>query len=126
MESDDLVAEDVVSWGDGGWDGDGSGQVVGHQSIGSPGTWSSRVVEETRLGDLEPLEGGLVDGSAITTAVCEVVDDWAVVRLWPCVPVQINVSSSGDRCRESSVLGSVVADDIASCELGWRDESEIG
>lgn len=126
VESNDLVAEDVVSWGDGGWDSDGAGQVVGHQSIRSPGTWSSSVVEETGLGDLEPLERGLVNSGAITTAVGEVVDDWTVVRLWPCVPVKVDVSSSLDWRGESGVLGSIVANDVASSELGWGNESEIG
>jgi hypothetical protein len=125
VKSDHLVTENVVSWGEGGWDGDGPGHVVGHELIGSPGSWGSGVVDDTLLGDLEELEGGFVDGSTVTGALGHVVDDWSLVGFWPCVPFHSDGSSSGNGGAQLCVGGISVADDIASAESGWSDETKI-
>lgn len=73
MESDDLVTEDVVSWCNVGGDGDGPRVVVGDQSIGSPVTRDSSVVQKSNSINLEEFQGGLVDSCAIAVTAGEVV-----------------------------------------------------
>lgn len=108
------MAEDVVSWCDGGWDGDGPGEVVSHEFIGGPCSWSGRVVDYSLLGDLEEFESGLVNGGAVSFAIGHVIDDWTVVGLCPGVPVHLDSSSGCDGGRGFSVGGISVADDISS------------
>jgi hypothetical protein len=55
VECDNLVAEDIVSRGDVGWNGDRPGIVVGDQIIGSPFSWWGGAIDETTSIDLEEL-----------------------------------------------------------------------
>lgn len=77
VERDDLVAQDVVAGLERGGDGDVVGEVVGDQVVGRP---DSRVGagDETRCVNLDPLEGGLVNGGWVVSGR-NVGDHWAVV-----------------------------------------------
>lgn len=125
MQGDDLVAEDVVASGDAAGDGHGPAVVVGDQVVGGPGTGGTAAIDETALADLEPLEGGLVDGRAVAVAAGEVVDDGAVVALGPLSPLQLNLSSGLDRSRELGVLGILVADDVGVGVAVGLDEAQV-
>ena len=95
MEGDDLVAEDVLAGSDVLGDSDGPGVAVGDQVIGGPAVGSS--VVEALLIDLEEGEvtgGG--GGAVVAGALGEVVEDGAVVRLGPGVPLELDLATSSD------------------------------
>lgn len=87
MHGDDLVAEDVRARGQAVGDGDGPGVVVGDQVRGGP---RLGVQVDAGLVNLDPLEGGLVDGGAGVVGgatVGDVGQDGADVGLGPSGPV---------------------------------------
>lgn len=96
MQSDDLVTENVVSRGNISWDGDRPGVVVGDQGIRCPASRYGSVIEKSNSIDLEELQSSLVGRGAVTIAVCEVINDWTVVRFWPGSPLHLNSSTSCD------------------------------
>lgn len=87
MHGDDLVAEDVRARGEAVGHGDGPGVVVGDQVCGSP---RLGVQVDTGLVNLDPLQGGLVDGGAGIVGgatVGNVCQDGSDVGLGPSGPV---------------------------------------
>lgn len=98
MECDDLVAEDVVAGRDGLGDGHGPGVVVGDQLVSAPGSGVGSIADQTDLVDLEELQCRLVNAGAVSGALGEVVDDWAVMAARPRGPLKLH--------------------DVASCDLG--------
>lgn len=81
MEGNDLVTQDVVTSLEGGWDGKFVGEVVGDQVVGGPDS-SVGARDETSGVDLDPLEGGLVNGGWVISGR-NVGDDGALVLRWP-------------------------------------------
>lgn len=77
VQRDDLVAEHVVARLEGGGDGDVVGEVVCEQVVGGPHTRVG-ARDQARGVDLDPLEGGLVNGGRVIRG-SDVVDDGAVV-----------------------------------------------
>lgn len=77
VEGDDLVTQDVVASLEGGGDGNVVGVVVGDQVVRGPDSWV-RAGDETSGVDLDPLEGGLVNGGRVISGR-DVGDDGAVV-----------------------------------------------
>lgn len=77
VEGDDLVTQDVVASLEGGGDGNVVGVVVGDQGVRGPDSWV-RARDETGGVDLDPLEGGLVNGGWVISGR-NVGDDGAVV-----------------------------------------------
>lgn len=126
MQGDDLVTENVVSSGDGAGDGDSSAVVVGNELVGCPLAGDVAVVDQTSLGDLEELEGGLVDLGAVAITVGHVSDDRAVVALGPLGPLQLNLTTGlnlgGDRTRG----GLLVANNVRASVAAAVDEAEVG
>ena len=55
--------------------------------IVGPGAWRVRTVDQTTLVDLEPDEAILVSLGAVARAASQVIEDRAVVRLGPSVPL---------------------------------------
>lgn len=86
MQGDDLMTQDIVSRRDIARDSDGPGVVVRDHGVGGP---VARVAtgEEADAVDLEPAQGGLIDGCAVAVAVGEVVGDGAVVGGGPWRPL---------------------------------------
>lgn len=77
VEGDDLVTQDVVASLEGGGDGNVIGVVVGDQGVRGPDSWV-RARDKTGGVDLDPLEGGLVNGGWVISGR-NVGDDGAVV-----------------------------------------------
>ncbi|GJC98596.1 hypothetical protein ColKHC_07422 [Colletotrichum higginsianum] len=121
VESNDLVAPDVLAGLQGGGDGDLPGEVLGDELVGSPAA-----AGETSLLDLEELERGLVDGGAVVTARGEVVDDGALVGLGPGVPEDLELVTGGNLGGQGSVLGVAVADDVGTSVGRGGDETVVG
>jgi len=113
VQGDNFVAEDVEAWLDVLGDGDQPRIVLGDKLIGSPLAGSLGAVNQTGLGNLEELELGLVDRLAAgAAAASEVVDDRAVVRLGPGVPLDVDRVTGLDDRVTLGVRGRFVADDI--------------
>lgn len=91
MESDNLVAEDVLAGGKGLGDGDGPCVVLADHLDGSP----LAVLVAVGL-DLGPLESGLVDRLDITSVRSDVGDNGANVGLRPGGPVELDCSTGGN------------------------------
>ena len=84
-----------------------------NQLVGSPLAWRGSVVDETALVDLDPAEGGLVDLGTVTVgALCDIVDHWTVMAVWPGVPLQCHAGASGDRNDLGARCGALVARDV--------------
>ena len=86
MQSDDFMSEDVVTGSERRWYSKGPRDVVGNESIGSKVSWVGAAKPSTSS-NLVELQVGLGDCCAITIAVGEVVDNWALVGNWPCIPL---------------------------------------
>lgn len=67
------MAEHVVAGGNGGGDVDGRREGVLDELVRGPSV--GRGIDDRVLLDLDPFEGGLVGGGAVTGALSEVVDD---------------------------------------------------
>ena len=96
MESDDLVAEDVLAGSDVLGNSDGPGVTIRDQVVGSP-VLGSTIVESlgVNLEEGKVTSGG---GSAVVAgALGQVVDDGTVVRLGPGVPLELDGATSLDR-----------------------------
>tara|TARA_R110002003_G_scaffold351_4_gene18899 strand:- start:17550 stop:18959 length:1410 start_codon:yes stop_codon:yes gene_type:complete len=110
VESDDLVAEDVLASREGGGNSNGPGVVLTDHLDGSPFT-----IRVTILLDLSPLEGGLVDGGDVTGIRCYIGDDRTHVRFWPGGPVELDGATGSDlgkRVGRTLWASSLVADDV--------------
>lgn len=79
VEGDDFVADDVVAGLEGGGDGDVPAEAVVNQLVRGPGTGVG-TADETSLVDLDPGEGGLVDGGGVVGRGD--VGDHGTVVLW--------------------------------------------
>jgi hypothetical protein len=114
MESDDLVAEDVLASGKGLRDGNGPSVVLTDHLDGRP-----LAISVTISLDLGPLEGGLVNSGDITGVGSNVGDDGTHVGLGPGAPVELNCATGSDLGHGvAGELGgaSLVADDIGLTE----------
>jgi len=118
VEGQDLVTDNVVTWGNAGGDLRDPGVVVGNELVGSPGTGDGGVVDETNSVNLEELEGGLVNSLAFTVAVGKVGHDWTVVRVWPGGPLELDVVTSSNDGVGLSVGSVQVADDVCAVVVG--------
>ena len=107
VESDGLVAEDVVAGGEGGRDGDGPGVVVGNHLVGSPAVGVASLV------NLDPLESRLVGISAVGSALGNVGDHGTDVAGGPVGPLEVDLSAGLDGGRGGGCLGVLVADDVS-------------
>lgn len=112
VQSDRLVAEDVLARGDAGGDGDDPRVVVGDHVVGCPCAGRVGAVNETGLVDLVELELALVDGGAVVTAGSKVVDHRTAVGLGPIAPLEFQ-GVSGCHAHVYAAWGcSLVADDV--------------
>jgi hypothetical protein len=112
VEGDDFVTEDIVAGCDVGWYGHGPAVVRRNELVAGPGAWWRSVVDQTTLVDLEELERGLVHICTVAVARGEVVEDRAVMAIWPWRPLQLDGVTSGDFCCQSARFGTLVADDV--------------
>ena len=122
VESDGLVAQDIIAWGNVGWDLDSPGVVVGDHVIVGELWWGGADICHADTVDLEELESGLVDARAVAIAVCEVVEDWAVVGLWPLSPLQRDRFTGGDWGTDGARSSTTSADDVrvaVGCTRNW-------
>ena len=123
MEGNDLVAEHVVPRRDARGDSDSPAVVVGDQLIGCPRTREWIVVDQADTVDLVELQGGFVDRGAFSVAVSKVVDDRAVMTLWPSSPLELDFPPGFDRGRCLTWGGAQMADDLWGSVVVWVDEA---
>ena len=100
--------------------------IVGNQLIRCPCSRRGSISDETCLIDLEEFESGFIDRRAISIAVRKVIDDRAVMRIRPGVPLHHNRSAGFDRSGELSIGGTPMADDVTAGEGTWSNKSKIG
>jgi hypothetical protein len=112
VESNNLVAEDVVTGLNAAGDGDSAAVVIADQVVGGPGAGNGGVINEATLVDLEELQGGLVDRGAVAIAVGQVGNDGAMVRLGPFSPLELDAATGLDRGGDGTGLSTLVADDV--------------
>lgn len=123
VEGDDLVAEDVVAGLEVGGDLDEPAVAVGTEVVGGP---RAGVGVVAGTADLEPAEGGLVDGLAGAVAVGEVVDDGADVGLGPLGgPDDGDLVTGVDSGRAAARSSRLVADDVGGAEVVGLDEAVV-
>lgn len=104
MKCDDLVTENVLAGSDVLGDGDGPGEVVGDEVVRGPALRSGIV--QSLLVNLEEGKVTSFNGSAVVTgAPRQVVQNGTVVRLGPGVPLELDLTTSGD----SGELGARLA-----------------
>lgn len=123
MESDDLVAEDVLAGGKGLGDGDGPCVVLADHLDGSP----LAILVTVGL-DLGPLERGLVDRLDIASVGGDVGDDGTNVGLGPGGPVELDCATGGDLGQGiGRILGAtgLVADDVGLTERVGLDKAVV-
>lgn len=113
VQSNNLVAPDVVAGGQVLGDLDDPRVVVGDELRRAPSAGQGGVVDEADGGNLEELKGRLVDSGAVSVAACQHVDDWANVGIRPGSPVGLDRVTGSDCSVTASVGGIDVADDVS-------------
>lgn len=73
--------------------------------------WASRAYQ-AQLGNLEPAQVFLLGLIAWAAAVRHVVDHWATMIRRPAIPVELDLTTSGNLGVKSSGLGDLVTDDV--------------
>ena len=91
--TNDLGSQEVVSWGDAGWEVEVPPSSVGDEVVDGP---SAGLEVEAIRGDLGPLLGSTVGGGSVVD-LCEVGLEWSLV---------------GSSDRVISVVGSVLSWDV--------------
>jgi len=123
VESNDLVAEDVVSGLEVGGDLNEPAVAVLAKIIGSPGLGDAVVASTVNL---EPLEGGLVDGLAGAVAVGQIVDNGTDVAIGPLRgPDNADLVTGVDGGRALSRGAALVADHIGCAKIVGLDEAVV-
>ena len=72
----------------------------------------NRILEHANCVDLEELEVRLVDLLTRTLAVCQIIHNGPMVRLWPFVPVEFDLVTSSDRRVCCAGDSAFMADDV--------------
>lgn len=112
--------------GDVGRDLDHPGVAVGNQLVGTPDARCAGTVDQANLVDLEELKVSLLDSlTAGTAAAGEVVDDGAVMRVGPSVPLDEDLVAGRNDGMASSVGRVLVADDVAAVKGIGGDEAVV-
>lgn len=124
VKGNDFMANDVVAGLQRGGDSDVPREAVADQLIGGPGTRVG-ARDQTRLVNLDPLQGGLVDGGGVISSG-NVGDDGTVVRVGPGFPG----GRDGTTSRNSSIVqqtvgGILVADDVGCAKSIWSDVAVV-
>ena len=122
VESDDLMAEDVLTRGQGRGNRGAPCIIVLNQSNSSP-LLRGGVIPS--LVDLDPLERGLVGLGAVPAAVGNVGEDRTNVRLGPVRPLELDGAAGGNGGRDVSRSGVLVTVDVGRAVLVGRDESIV-
>lgn len=123
VQSDDLMAEDVLASLEVRWDSYRPCEVLANQLDGSP----LAVLVTVGL-DLGPLELLLVDRGEVTSVGSDVCQDGADVRFGPCVPVEVDYTAGRDLGhRVFGAIGAalLVADDVGGVEGVGFDEARV-
>jgi len=113
VESNDLMADDVVASLEVPGDSCRRSEVVLDEFVCDPGsrtTWS----DQSTLGDLGPAKGARSERRAVTIAWSDIVNDGALVCIWPGVPVELQVSTSGDTSVLLASSRALVTVDVVS------------
>lgn len=91
--------------------------------VRGPGAGRAGTADESRLLDFEEAQGARAGRGRVAVDLCKVVDDRAVVALWPGVPLELQSVSSVDRNGVRSRLGGLMASDVRSAEVSWLNET---
>lgn len=128
VESDQLVTEDIVSWGNRLGDFDEPGVVVLDQLIVTPDTGDARAINNTDTIDLEELKGGLVNRGTVGLAAGKVVNNRAMVRFGPWGPLKADAVSGVDLDVALTSGSVLVADDVGGRVVirGKRAVASVG
>jgi hypothetical protein len=124
VETNDLVAEKVVTGLEVLGDGELPGEAITDEVVGGPVTGVAARLEAL-LSDLGPLEAALVDAGKVAADGGEVLSDGTVVGLGPGVPLQGDNIAGGNGDGVLDGLGALVADDISSAEGIRRNEAIV-
>lgn len=119
------MTEDVVAWSNVFWDGDGPFVAGGDQLVRRPFTWLRLPRDESELVDLVELEFGLVGGGTFAVTICKVINDRAMMRLWPTGPLKLDSPASSNGDIQLGWGGVIVADDVGPAEIAWVDKSSV-
>ena len=130
VQCDDLIAEDIVAALDRLRNRHVPCAVRFTQNVVSPlssGATASTELQLAHLGNLEELQGRLVDGCAVAVAGCQVRDDGAVVGFGPFGPVQVDEGTCGDGGGGFLCVGRVDgADDVGAVDGVAVDWAQVG
>lgn len=112
VKSNRVVAKDVFSGRDTGWDGHTPRVVIGDHVIGCPVARRRASVDEAGLVNLGKSQARLVNCRAIITTRGEEIENGAVMRFRPFGPLQVESRPGRDRDICTAGRGLLVADDI--------------
>jgi hypothetical protein len=127
VQSNQLVAKNVVARRNGFRDLHHPGVVVGDELVVAPGAWHLRVVHQPYSVDLEELERSFVDRCTGCSARRQVVYNGSVMRFWPRgSPLELNAITSSNFDIGLRVGGVLVADDVGRVVLAGGDEAVAG
>lgn len=90
VESNSIVAKNILARSDVGRDGHAPRVVVGNHIVRGPQTGAVGTIDEPALVNLVEKEIGLVDSGAVISACGEEIHDGTMVRLGPVGPLDIN------------------------------------
>lgn len=120
-----LVAENIMAGLDASGDLGSPLKPILEQNIIGPEARDS-VIDASSFGDLEELEGRLVDEvAAVVGARSEIVNDGAMMGFGPCAPLEGDGISCLNRRIPPGVFTTPFADHIGITEVGGLDEAIV-
>lgn len=119
------MAQDIIAGSDALRDLNRPSLARGEELIGRPMAGLRVPGYEAFLVDLVEFQGCFVYGRTLPIAVGEVIDDGAVVGVWPCIPLELHASACGYFDGGLAWGGSFVADDVGIGVCFWEHEAVI-
>ena len=128
MKSDDFVTHDVVACLEVLWDGRGPTVTVGDELVGCPDSGSvggTCRLRDAQLVNLEEFERRGIDLGAVAIATGHVGHDGPMVRIWPSIPLKLDIISSSGGGALGTRSGLLVTDDFGAVVIVWIDVAVI-
>lgn len=116
VKSNNLVAEDIVAWGQGLGDLKCPREASGNKDICRPLAAVHGHINETFLTNFEELKIVLVNSLTVSRTSCEIINDRTFMTFRPGAPLKSDLVAWFNRYMTLARSGSLVADDIGVCE----------
>lgn len=105
--------------------GAGPVRTLTDELVVRPRPWRAAVVMQPVMIDLEESQVLSSCLRTVTSTPRQVVKHWAMMRIWPCIPLECDLRARRHRDRSPSWGRQLVTGDVCASEGIWRDEPAV-